>query len=146
MAQLDPGNAAWYEARLRQFTDRWTAALARWEQRAAPLKGVAIVVQHKGFAYLEAWLGLRQVAALEPKPGLEPTTAHLSNVMETLRRQPARMVLRAAYQDGRASEWIAQRAKINAVVLPFTVGGSDAAKDLFALFDDTLERLLKGAA
>lgn len=146
MAQLDPGNAAAYEARLRQFTERWTAAISRWEQRAAPLKGVAVVVQHKGFAYLEAWLGLRQVAALEPKPGLEPTASHLSNVIETLRRQPAKMVLRAAYQDGRASEWVAQRARINAVVLPFTVGGNDAAKDLFALFDDTVERLLKGAA
>lgn len=146
MAQLDPGNAAFYEARLQQFTQRWTAAIGRWEQRAAPLRGVAIVVQHKGFAYLETWLGLRQVAALEPKPGLEPTTSHLSNVLETLRRQPAKMVLRAAYQDGRASEWVAQRARINSVVLPFTVGGNEAAKDLFALFDDTVERLLKGAA
>lgn len=146
MAQLDPANAAWYEARLRQFTQRWTAAVGRWEQQAAPLKGVAIVVQHKGFTYLEAWLGLRQVAALEPKPGLDPTTSHLSNVLETLLRQPAKMVLRAAYQDGRASEWIAQRAKLNAVVLPFTVGGNDAAQDLFALFDDTIQRLLKGAA
>lgn len=146
MAQLDPANAAWYETRLRQFTERWTVAVGRWEQQAAPLKGVAVVVQHKGFAYLEAWLGLKQVAALEPKPGLEPTAAHLSNVVETLRRQPAKMVLRAAYQDGRASEWIAQRAKVNVVVLPFTVGGNDAAKDLFALFDDTIRRLLKGAA
>jgi zinc/manganese transport system substrate-binding protein len=27
-------------------------------------------------------------------------------------------------------------------MLPFTVGGSEAAKDLYGLFDDTLERLL----
>lgn len=145
MAQLDPGNAAWYEERLRQFTGRWSAAVARWERQAAPLRGVAIVVQHQGFTYLEAWLGLKQVAALEPKPGLEATTSHLASVLETLRRQPAKMVLRAAYQDGRASEWIAERAKLKAVVLPFTVGGNDAAKDLFALFDDTLQRLLTGA-
>ncbi len=55
------------------------------------------------------------------------------------------MVLRAAYQSDRASQWIAERAKINAVALPFTVGGDDAAKDLFGLFDDTIQRLLKGA-
>ena len=146
MAQLDPGNAALYEARLKQFSERWTAAMARWEQQAAPLKGVPIVVQHKAFTYLEAWLGLKEVAALEPKPGLEPTTSHLSSVLETLRQQPAKMVLRAAYQDPRASEWIAGRAKINAVALPFTVGGSDAAKDLFGLYDDTIKRLLAGGA
>lgn len=146
MSELDPPNAAHYLARHRQFAERWTAALARWEREAAPLKGVPIVVQHKGFTYLEAWLGLKQVAALEPKPGLEPTTTHLARVLETLGREPAKMVLRAAYQDARASEWIAGRAKVNAVVLPFTVGGSDAAKDLFGLYDDTIRRLLKGAA
>jgi zinc/manganese transport system substrate-binding protein len=31
------------------------------------------------------------------------------------------------------------------VKLPFTVGGSDAAKDLFGLYDDTLARLLAAA-
>ena len=146
MAELDPANAAWYQERLRQFIDRWTAAVTRWEREAAPLKGAPIVVQHRGFTYLEAWLGLRQVAALEPKPGLEPTTSHLAGVLETLRREPARMVLRAAYQDPRASEWIAGRAKVNAVALAFTVGGNDAAKDLFGLYDDTVKRLLKGAS
>jgi zinc/manganese transport system substrate-binding protein len=28
-------------------------------------------------------------------------------------------------------------------VLPFTVGGSDQAKDLFSFFDDTLAQLLR---
>ena len=55
------------------------------------------------------------------------------------------MVLRAAYQSDRPSQWIAERAKINAVVLPFTVGGDAEAKDLTALFDDSIARLLKGA-
>ena len=91
------------------------------------------------------WLGLNEVAALEPKPGVEPTTAHLTEVLATLQRQPVKMVIRAAYQSDRASQWIAERAKINAVMLPFTVGGDDAAKDLYGLFDDTIARLLKGA-
>jgi zinc/manganese transport system substrate-binding protein len=146
MAQLDPANAAAYQSRLAQFSARWNASIAGWETQAAPLKGVAIVVQHKAFSYLEAWLGLREVAALEPKPGMEPTTAHLSAVLETLQKTPAKMVIRAAYQPPRASEWMAERAKINAVALPFTVGGSDRAKDLFGLFDDTIARLLKAAS
>jgi zinc/manganese transport system substrate-binding protein len=31
------------------------------------------------------------------------------------------------------------------VTLPFSVGGTPAAKDLFGLFDETLERLLAAA-
>ena len=145
LAELDPANAAYYQTRYRAFAGRWSAALANWEREAASLKGVPIVVQHKAFTYLEEWLGLREIAALEPKPGVEPTTAHLTEVLATLQRQPVKMVIRAAYQSDRASQWIAERAKINAVVLPFTVGGDDAAKDLYSLFDDTIARLLKGA-
>ena len=91
-------------------------AVQRWTQAAAPLKGTPIVVQHKGFPYLEAWLGLKQVAALEPKPGVEPSSPHLSAVLQQLQSQPARLILRAAYQDGRSSQWLAERAKLPVVV------------------------------
>ncbi len=145
LAELDPENAAYYQARYKAFAERWNAAVANWEKQAAPLKGMPIIVQHKAFTYLEDWLGLKELAALEPKPGVEPTTSHLTEVLEILQRTPVKMVIRAAYQSDRASQWIAERAKINAVVLPFTVGGDDQAKDLYGLFDDTIARLLKGA-
>ena len=145
MAELDPANAATYAARLKAFTDKWTAAIARWEQQGASLRGVPIVVQHKSFSYLIAWLGINEVAVLEPKPGVEPTTAYLAEVLATLSKHPPKMVIRAAYQSDRASQWIAERAKINAVLLPFTVGGTTEARDLYAMFDDTIARLRKGA-
>jgi zinc/manganese transport system substrate-binding protein len=145
LADLDPGNATFYQARYKAFAERWNAAVANWERQAAPLKGMPILVQHKAFTYLETWLGLKEVAALEPKPGVEPTTAHLTEVLATLERTPVKMVIRAAYQSDRASQWIAEKAKINAVMLPFTVGGDEQARDLYSLYDDTLARLLKGA-
>jgi zinc/manganese transport system substrate-binding protein len=146
LEELDPANAAYYRARARQFGERWSAAIVKWEREAAPLKGAPVVVQHKAFTYLIDWLGMKEVAALEPKPGMEPTTAHLAEVLALLERQPAKMVLHAAYQNNRASQWLAQRAKIAVVTLPFTVGGTEGAKDLFGLFDDTIQRLLKGNA
>ncbi len=141
LAELDPANAAYYQARQKDFSARWDAAMLKWEKQAAPLKGVAVVEHHKNMEYLMGWLGLRQVGTLEPKPGVEPSAAHLSELQAQLQRQPAKMVLRAAYQDGRASQWLAERAKIPAVVLPFSVGGDDKAKDLFGLFDSTVQRL-----
>jgi zinc/manganese transport system substrate-binding protein len=145
LAELDPANAAYYQARGKAFAGRFGAAIANWEKQAASLKGVPIVVQHKAFTYLIAWLGMNEVVALEPKPGVEPTTAWLSEVLTLLQRQPAKMVIRAAYQSDRASLWVAERAKINAVALPFTVGGTAEAKDLYGLYDDTIARLRKGA-
>ncbi len=146
LQQLDPANAAQYGKRQADFSQRWQQAMGRWTAKAAPLKGTAVASQHKGFAYLYDWLGLKEVAVLEARPGVEPTVSHLQGVLATLKSQPARMVIHAAYQDGRASEWLSKNAGLPVVKLPFTVGGSDGAKDLFGLFDDTLARLLAATA
>ena len=53
-----------------------------------------MLVQHKGFPYLLDWLGMKEIAALEPKPGVEPTIAHLSEVLDTVQHQPVKMVIR----------------------------------------------------
>lgn len=145
MAALDSSEAAFYGGRTKAFLARWNAATAKWQAQAAPLKGVTVVVHHRNLSYLLAWLGMRDVGSLEPKPGLPPSTGHMSALLEQLRRQPARAVLRAAYNDPRAAEWLAERAKLPVAVLPFTVGGNDAAKDLLALFDDSIARLLAAA-
>lgn len=144
LIQLDPANTAFYQQQLATFSQQWHTAIAKWEKQAAPLKGVSIVVQHKGFPYLNDWLGLKEVAELEPKPGMEPSAAYLGSVLSDLQQHPARMVIRAAYQNGRPSEWIAERAHIPAVIVPFSVGGTPQATDLFTMFDDTIQRLLAG--
>ena len=145
LAALDAGNASHYAARQRDFSARLAAAMARWEREAAPLKEMRVLAHHRNWTYLAAWLQLTVVADLEPKPGLEPSAAYLAQLVDKLKTQPAKMVLRTPYQPPRASEWIAARAGIRAVELPFTVGGSAAAKDLFSLFDDILARLKEAA-
>ena len=142
MIELDPAEAMAYRTALQEFAVKWRAAIVRWDKEAAPLKGVPVLVQHNAFPYLVQWLGLKEVGTLEPKPGVEPSASYLSGVLERLQREPARMVLRPAYQHDAPSRWIAERAKIAAVVLPFTVGGTPEATDLVTLFDDTLRRLL----
>ncbi|RID99083.1 metal ABC transporter substrate-binding protein [Simplicispira hankyongi] len=144
LQQVDAANAGQYAKAQADFSQRWQQAMARWSTRAAPLRGVPVVSQHKAFVYLYDWLGLKEVAVLEPKPGVEPTASHLQEVLSTLKATPARMVLYSAYQDPRPSEWLSKNAGIPVVKIPFTVGGTDGAKDLFGLFDDTVTRLLAG--
>ena len=146
LQQVDPAHAGEYAKNQAGFAQRWQQAIARWSAQAVPLKGAAVVSQHKAFVYLYDWLGLKEVAVLEPKPGVEPTASHLQEVLAALKGAPARMVLYSAYQDPRASEWLGKNAGIPVVKVPFTVGGTDGAKDLFGLFDDTLARLLATGA
>lgn len=145
LMQLDAAHASEYAQRLSGFRARWGAAVQDWEARAAPLRGVRVVTHHADLDYLLAWLGMRRAGTLEPRAGLPPTPGQLAALLGTLRAQPARAVLRAPYQDPKASAWLAQRADILAVELPYTVGGADGAGDLFGLFEVTLTRLLEAA-
>jgi len=146
LRQIDPAHADAYQARYDDFNQRWQSALRRWTPKAQPLRGMHIVVYHKGWAYLNHWLGLIEADTLEPVPGVPPSTSHLAELLAKLKGQPVAMVVYAAYQDPRASEWLAGKAHIPAVKLPFTVGGTEGAKDLFGLYDDTIARLLSAAA
>jgi len=92
MAQVDPTNGGLYNARYQDFAKRW---------EAAPLRGVPIVVHHKAFTYLENWLGLEEVAQLEPKPCVKPTSAHLVEVLDQLKQQPAKTIVRTPYNSPR---------------------------------------------
>lgn len=142
MAELDGANAGYYRERGNSFQQRWKEAMARWQKEVAPLKGIGLVTYHKDFNYFIHWAGMREAGNLEPKPGLPPSTAHLSELLQQLSKSPAQAVVRMPFQDPRAAQFFAERAKIPAMLVPYTVGGTERAKDLFSLFDDTIARLL----
>ena len=143
-AELDPGHAAAYARRAKAFDDKLGQAVQRWQAMAAPLKGVNVVVYHKDWAYLLTWLGMNEVATIEPKPGVPPGSAYLAQLLDDIPKRQAKLIIYAAYQDPKAPEFISEKSHLPAVMLPFTVGGSDQASDLFAFYDDTIKRLLAG--
>ena len=143
LAKLDAVNSSSYEENLKSFLDRWTTATAAWEERAAPLRGKRSITHHKSWVYLERWLGLEEAANLEAVPGIPPTAKHLSQLKAEFSAGGADVIIRSPYQDRRASDWLSEHIGVRAIVLPLTVGGTDEATDLFALFDDIIDRLLK---
>ncbi|MGI9247153.1 MAG: metal ABC transporter substrate-binding protein [Steroidobacteraceae bacterium] len=145
LASIDAGNAAYDQARGADFQRRWSAAMQKWNVQAAALKGTPVVVIHRDQRYLALWLGLNELAAIEPKPGVPPSAGYLAGLVQRLGANPPRMILHNAYNDAKAADWLASRIDAPVVTLPFSVGGTPAAKDMFGLFDDTLARLSAAA-
>ena len=141
LATLDPSHAATYSSRGQDFQTRWAAAIAGWEQSAAPLKGMRLVPYHKDMAYLVHWLGMVEVMDIEPKPGIPPSAGYLTELVERIDRDGADAITRSVYTDPKAPQWLADHTGKPLVALPYTVGGTPAAKDLFSWFDDVIARL-----
>ena len=142
LIQMDPANADTYKQRGADFEKRWLVAMAKWKAEAAPLKGRKVVVHHISWVYLWDWLGMEQIGALEPKPAVPPTAAHLAELVGITKSNNTLAIVHAAYQDSKASNWLSQRTGVPVVSLPFTVGGDAQSKDLFGLFDSTIKKLL----
>lgn len=142
LQQIDAANTAYYQKSLSAFQDKWGKAIAEWQRQAAPLRGKTVVPHHKSWVYLENWLGLVEVATLEGKPGVPPSAAHLEELLLQLKATPAALIIRTPYQDPQPSEWLTKQTGIPNAVLPFTVGGTPQADNLYTLFDTTVSTLL----
>jgi zinc/manganese transport system substrate-binding protein len=147
MAELVPAEQAAIGERLAGFESDWTRRIADWERRAAPLRGRTVAAQHATHGYLWHWLGIVQVADLEPRPGMAPTPGHLQRLLQSLQAAPPLAIVVAPYHDPRAGRWLAGQlgARVPLRVLPSTVE-DDAAPDALArLFEQALQPLLDAA-
>ncbi len=141
LAELDPVNAAAYRANADDFLRRWKAARDSWEERAGALAGMRLVSHHRSFSYLADWLDLDIVATLEPKPGIPPSGAQLSRLLEQLTPAPPAGIIRAQFENERPAHWLSDRLSIPVIEMAFTVGGNDQATDLFGLYENTIATL-----
>ncbi|HSC46679.1 MAG TPA: zinc ABC transporter substrate-binding protein [Gammaproteobacteria bacterium] len=142
MTALDPANAAEYQKRYADFKTRWDAAMQKWAQEAAPLKGMKLIAFHDGWVYMSTWLGIDIVGFMEPKPGIPPNPGHLADLISLAKGQQVQGIIYTPYEDPEAGEWLSQRTGIPTALMPDTVG-AEQSKDLFALFDNIIAQLLK---
>ena len=140
MAKIDPANSDLYQKNGLDFSREWNQAIKKWEQKFKALQGKRIVVSHNSWVYLEQWLGLKKVATLEPKPGIPPSSTHLSKVLAQLKQNPAQMILVAGYQNDKSARWLSQKTSLPVVGLPFSVSEKES---LMQWFDRFLNQLLE---
>jgi zinc/manganese transport system substrate-binding protein len=142
LVHIDTKNSDSYKRNYDEFTKKWLQAIKNWEHKASNLRGSSVIVHHKSFTYLIDWLGLKEIASLEPKPGIPPTSSHLEGLLKLLKEQPARLIIRTPYDKREASLWLMKKTGIKAIVLPYTVGGNENSDNLFSMFDDTINLLI----
>ncbi|WP_119157725.1 metal ABC transporter substrate-binding protein [Caldimonas tepidiphila] len=145
LARIDAAHAADYRSRYRDWALDWDRRLQNWEQKAHPLSGRAVVAQHSSFAYLWGWLGVEQIADLEPKPGVPPTVSHLQQVLKQVQGAKPMAVVQTLYQDPQAGRWLVERVPVPLLTLPSTVTAEAPASELPALFDTLIDALLQSA-
>ncbi|MDM8545701.1 zinc ABC transporter substrate-binding protein [Candidatus Venteria ishoeyi] len=138
LIKIDPSNQTDYKQNLSLFTQKWQNKISLWHKQTQALTDKSIVVHHNSWVYLLQWLGLNQVATLEPKSGIPPTSAHLSSLLSTLQQKPAHIIVHASYQDAKAANWLSRKTAIPIVALDFSPALDES---LESWFDRLISRL-----
>lgn len=135
---IDPDNAQSYQVNGMKFRAQWQKKLNEWEQKAQPLQGKRVVGYHSTYRYLFDWLGMVQVADLEPKPGISPTTSHLQSLTQLDTKQFDAIVF-SSHQDQRPAMWLQQQTDKPVAQLPLTVSKQQSLDELY---DEVITDLL----
>ena len=127
LARVDPAGAASYQENLARFTAVLERKIQEWQQLAAPLRGVKAVSYHEDMVYLARRYGLVMVGTIEVKPGVPATPAHVEELVETMKREGVRLVIReVAYEAGLADS-LAERTGARVVTVSTLAGGLGTA-------------------
>ena len=140
--RLRPGDRAYFDQRLSDFTTRLAAAEKRWLATMAPFKGTKVVTYHRSFPNFAERFGLEIIGYVEPRPGIPPTPQHTLDLINEMKRQNVKVVLVEPYFDLKTPTAIGRETGAQVLVMPPSVGGVKETSDYFALFDYNIKLLV----
>ncbi len=118
--------------------DRW---IPRWQEMAAPLKGVRIVPYHLEWSYFAKRYGLEQVGTVEVKPGIEPTPNYLVGLVQKMKQEKAQLIIYGPQSD-RFPRQLASETSAKALKLPDMVGGEPQADTYIKMIDYNIRTMV----
>jgi zinc/manganese transport system substrate-binding protein len=142
LGELRPGEKAYFDQRLADFTMRLDVAEKRWLAMLAPYKGTKVVTYHRSFPNFAERFGLDIIGYVEPKPGIPPTPQHTLDLMNEMKRQNVKLVLVEPYFDLKTPNAIGRETGARVLVMPPSVGGVKEVTDYFKLFDYDINLLI----
>lgn len=142
LSELEPERKSYFAENLSRFSKDIQKMQAKWKDQIGALQGQQVIVHHDSWAYLFQWLGLEKVATLEPKPGLPPSTSHLSKLLIQVKDKPTYCIIYSSYQSSKPAIWLGKRSHTPVIMLPYTVNNWKKDDALVSYYESLIKALL----
>lgn len=143
LIRIDPDGKDVYEKNLTRFSKKLDAAIIRWKEIMRPFEGEKVVTYHNSWPYFLRRFGLKAAGYVEPKPGIPPSTSHLKELIEIIKREKVKIIIMEPYFNDRDPKFVAEKSGAKVAVLPPSVSTGTGIIDYFHLFDHILNSLVK---
>ena len=143
LAEMDPGDSAYFQERFQDFDKRLTAAEQKWDAEMTPYHGRKVVTYHNSLPNFAKHFGLNVVGYVEPRPGIPPTPSHTIELIGLMKRENCKVIMVEPYFDLKTPNSIASETGAKVVVYLPSVGGEKQVTSYFQLFDYDIALLTK---
>ena len=108
LGELDPDNAAYYRDNARAYATRIRRLKAEYTAKLADLDASQFrcATMHGAYGYLMQEFGLREVAVIEPRHGVEPTARQLAETIDKIKAANVNVLFAEKYFTSRLADTI----------------------------------------
>jgi zinc/manganese transport system substrate-binding protein len=143
LADLDPGDAPYFQQRFQDFEKRLRMAAQKWEADIKPYRGQKIATYHRSFTYFAKHFGLDVIGYIEPRPGIPPTPGHTIELIRLIKRENCKVLLVEPYFDLKTPQSIGRETGARVIVYLPSVGGEKQVTTYLELFDYNIRLLIQ---
>jgi len=141
LGEIDPVNAERYQTRAATFARAVANELPRWRDYMNIYTG-PIITYHNTYVYFMQAMHIELAGFIEPKSGIEPSTRHLSRLIDTIKQKKVRLLWVEPYNNRAVARRLADAAGIRLMVLPDAVEGY-GLKGYIGMFDRMVQRIAR---
>jgi len=141
LVRVAPPHRATFERNRQAFLARLDGEMAKWTKTMEPLRGAKVAVFHPVYIYFLTRFGLVQIGALEDRPGIPPSPAHVARLIQLMKQEKVKALLVEPWNDRKLAERVAQEAGAKALVMATAVGAVKGADTYIATIEYNIRTL-----
>lgn len=141
LSDMLPAHSSQIKANRKRFLKKYELKLKGWKKQMEPFANTPVVTYHRTWSYFLRYFQLIRIGTVEPKPGIQPSPRHLSDLAQRMKQKNVRLILQANYYQNKFSNLLADRTGARVLTLPPGVGGVPEASDTIGLFDTLVNQI-----
>jgi ABC-type Zn uptake system ZnuABC Zn-binding protein ZnuA len=142
LKRVDPENHAYYEANKAEFDKKVDEMMRHWLEKMRPYAGTKVVTYHNSWPNFVKAFGLVQAGYVEPKPGVPPSPAHVSWLIDKIIHEDVKIIIQEPFYETKISQFVADKTGAKLLILTPSVLGAEGVNDYFSLFDFLINSLV----
>ena len=145
LVSFDPQHQADYTRNRDAYLARLNAKIAEWQKQTSALKGVKFVSYHEHWPYFAARFRMVYFGTIELRPGIDPTTRHIEELIGAMKAEHVTIVVREPQFPEKVPKRIAEQTGAKMVTLPIMPGGVPHTETYIKMMDYIIQTMAAAA-